>query len=190
MVALLLLEPVARELQRAAVFGHGADNVVRCAGRNLRFDFQSHLHYRADKASYVCHNFVGDAPGVSTDTRGVKRDASVKPLEGRRRVGATFVPPVSPPATGDVTPPTSPDGLAASFRCGGCFGCKLSLGNFRTDKDPEQTVFGDPNMLTGAKTAITARRFVKTLGICKRVLHPGQQAKAAPNGFNEHAGVL
>jgi len=45
---LLLLEPMIRELQRAAILSHGAHNVVWGSRRNCGMDLQRYCHLRAD----------------------------------------------------------------------------------------------------------------------------------------------
>ena len=77
---LLLLEPLARELQRPAVLGDRPHDVIRRAGGDLGLDLERHRHLRADQAGQMRDHLVGDAAGVAADTGGVEGDRAVETL--------------------------------------------------------------------------------------------------------------
>lgn len=51
---------MTREFQGAAVFGHGANRVVRNPAGDFHLDFQSHLHSSPNQTDQMRDHFVRD----------------------------------------------------------------------------------------------------------------------------------
>ena len=76
--ALFLLKALARKPQGTAVSGDGPDDVVRRTCENLSFDFERHPDFGTHEAGKVRDHLIGDAAGVSSDTRWIKRHGAMK----------------------------------------------------------------------------------------------------------------
>src|SRR5919108_6022956 len=76
----LSLEPVAREPERAAIFGDDAHHVLRRSVRDSRLDLECHSHLSAGESRNVCNNFLGDPAGVAADACGIKHHTAVEAL--------------------------------------------------------------------------------------------------------------
>jgi hypothetical protein len=70
----LLLEALARKLQRSTIFSNSADDILGRATRNICPDFQRNPDGRAHQSSEMGDDLVGD--GMS------KRKLSLRPLAG------------------------------------------------------------------------------------------------------------
>jgi len=70
------------ELQRSAVLGHGANDVIRRAGRDLGFDLERDCHACADDAGEVRDDLFGNAAGIAAHPGRIERDRAVEPLGG------------------------------------------------------------------------------------------------------------
>ena len=88
-VALLALEPVAGELQRPAVFGHCADNLIRGAIRDGRFDLEGDRDLRAHLPDKMRDHLFGDAARIASNARRIELYGAMEPAEswGRGRTG-------------------------------------------------------------------------------------------------------
>ena len=62
---LLILEPLACELERPAVLADSPHDVVRRTGRNLGLDLKRHRHLCANKARQRHNHLVGDSARVA-----------------------------------------------------------------------------------------------------------------------------
>lgn len=58
-VALFFLETLTCELQCPTVLGHRTHDMVRCAGRNFRIDFDRHRRRRTDQPGKMRNDFIG-----------------------------------------------------------------------------------------------------------------------------------
>ena len=67
----LLLEPMTVELQRAAVFGHSANELIVGAVRQPSLDFDRHCHLGPYLTGKVRDYLIGDATGIPSDARRV-----------------------------------------------------------------------------------------------------------------------
>ena len=85
LLPLLALEPVARELERAAVLRDRTDDMLRDPSGDIRVDLQRHPHRGPDEPDEVRDDLVGDLAGVTPGTRRIEGDRAVKaPGSGRR----------------------------------------------------------------------------------------------------------
>src|SRR6266571_5391608 len=64
---LLLLEPMTRELQRPAVLGHCAHDIVRCPSRYLGVHLDRYRHRRPDQTGEVRDDFIRYSAGIAAD---------------------------------------------------------------------------------------------------------------------------
>ncbi len=87
---LLLLEPLAVELQRPAVFRHSPHKLVRRPVREPRLDFDRHRYLGPHLAREVGDHLFGDPSGVASDARRVHSHRAVKTREARRCGGSWF----------------------------------------------------------------------------------------------------
>ena len=86
--ASLPLESLAVELQRAAILGHGPDELIRCAVRKPRLDLNRHCDLGAHLTGQMGDHLVGDAAGVAPDAVRVHLHRAMKAakhLDGWRR---------------------------------------------------------------------------------------------------------
>ena len=81
---LLLLESLARKLERSAVLRDRAYHVLRRSGWNLGLHLQRHFHLCPDQAREMCDHLVGDPAGVTSHTGRIEGDRAVEPLRHRR----------------------------------------------------------------------------------------------------------
>ena len=70
------------ELQRSSVLGHGANDVIRRAERDLGFDLERDCHACADDAGEVRDDLFGNAAGIAAHPGRIERDRAVEPLGG------------------------------------------------------------------------------------------------------------
>jgi len=77
--SLLLLEPLAHELQRPAVLGHRSDDLIRGSTRKHDLDLERDRDLRAHLPGQMRDHLVSDAAGVAADARGVEFDRAVEP---------------------------------------------------------------------------------------------------------------
>src|SRR5438132_14426243 len=69
----LALEPVRFKLQRPAILGDCANNVLGDPRRNFGLDLQRDLDLRTHKAAEMCDHFVGHPASVTPDPRSIQR---------------------------------------------------------------------------------------------------------------------
>ena len=82
---LLALEPVARELERAAVLCDRTDDMFRDPSGDLCVDLQRHPHRGPDEPDEMRNDLVGDLAGVTPGTRRIEGDRAVKASGSGRR---------------------------------------------------------------------------------------------------------
>ena len=70
-IQLLDLEALVGELEGAAVFGNGADNVVGHAIGHFGVHFERDFHFCANQPREMRYHFFGDLTRIATDARGV-----------------------------------------------------------------------------------------------------------------------
>lgn len=66
---LLFLEALARELEGATVLRHGADDLIRRATGQPRFDLEGNRHLRSNLSGQISDHLVSDATGVAANAR-------------------------------------------------------------------------------------------------------------------------
>ena len=76
-VSLVHLEPVARELQRPAVFGHIADDVIRRSIGNPGLYLERNVHFGTAQSCKVRDDLLGHPAGIAANSRRVKDNAPV-----------------------------------------------------------------------------------------------------------------
>jgi hypothetical protein len=69
---LFLLKPKIRELQRSAVFGYVADELVGSSISEVSLDLSGDFNLRSDEARKVLNHFLGDPSGVPAETERVR----------------------------------------------------------------------------------------------------------------------
>ena len=74
----MLATPRVLELERSAVFGYGADDVVRRTGRHLGLDFQRDIDLGPKQATEVLHYRAGDLIDVPRKTGRVDLRSAVE----------------------------------------------------------------------------------------------------------------
>src|SRR6266571_7979817 len=77
-IALLALEPMAREFERAAVLRDRTDDIVRDPSGDLRVDLQRHPHRGPDEPDKVRDDLVSDLACITPGTFWIERDRAVK----------------------------------------------------------------------------------------------------------------
>ena len=75
----VLFKSKVRELQRPAVFGYVADELVAGSLGKVGVDFDGDLDFRSDQAGQVLDNFLGDPGSVAAQAEWVNGNRSVKP---------------------------------------------------------------------------------------------------------------
>ena len=80
MVVLLFFESLVGEVERAAVLGDGAHDLIGSAVRDLGFYLQRDGDVGTDEPGEMGDHFVGDLAGVAADAGGVERYGTVKAL--------------------------------------------------------------------------------------------------------------
>src|SRR4051794_38315922 len=74
------------EFQSSAVFGHRANDVIRCTRRNLCSYLEGHRYLGANEASQMADHLFRDTTGITTNPSGIEVYGSMEALRlgGRR----------------------------------------------------------------------------------------------------------